>query len=169
MRDGLGGNQTPQARHAMLELAAAARSAEARGEPIRLQEWITDAVDAETYEYYRTPRGYHPRAVQPWPVRNLDQLIQYESYSLIHLIAPRPLLMIIGSDADTAYISRAAIEKAAEPKELLVIDGATHISLYDKDEHVTPAVAALTTFFGTHLAATQDHQTPGTNPLVRAR
>lgn len=29
------------------------------------------------------------------------------------------------------------------------------ISLYDKDEHVTPAVAKLTTFYTTHLAAPQ--------------
>ncbi|MFI0822518.1 alpha/beta hydrolase [Streptomyces sp. NPDC021098] len=152
MRDGLGRTQDPRTLRSMLELANAARTAEARGEAVPRQEWITESVDAETYEYYRTPRGHHPRAVQPWPVRSLDQIIQYDSYALIHLISPRPLLMIIGSDANTAYISREAIEKAAEPKELFVIDGATHISLYDKDEHVTPAVAKLTAFFATHLA-----------------
>ncbi|MEV0639089.1 alpha/beta hydrolase [Streptomyces sp. NPDC050619] len=147
MRDGLGRTQDPRTTRSLLELAGAARTAEARGEAVPRQEWITEAVDAETHEYYRTPRGHHPRAVQPWPVRSLDQLIQYDSYALIHLISPRPLLMIIGSDANTAYISREAIEKAAEPKELFVIDGGTHISLYDKDEHVTPAVAKLTAFY----------------------
>lgn len=155
MRDGLGRTQTPETLRSMLELAGAARTAEARGEAIPRQEWITEGVDEETYEYYCTPRGYHPRAVQPWPVRNLDQMIQYDSYALIHLISPRPLLMIIGSEANTAYISREAVEKAAEPKALFVIDGATHVSLYDKDEHVTLAVAELTTFFTTHLAAAQ--------------
>ncbi|GAA2522675.1 alpha/beta hydrolase [Winogradskya humida] len=147
MREGLGRTQTPETLRTILELTAAARTAEAHGEGVQRQEWITDAVDAETYEYYRTPRGYHPRAVQPWPVRSLDQLIQYDSYALIRLIAPRPLLMIIGSDANTAYLSREAIAAAAEPKELFVIDGATHISLYDKDEHVTQAVAKLVPFF----------------------
>jgi fermentation-respiration switch protein FrsA (DUF1100 family) len=153
MRDGLGRTQDPRTLRAMLQLANAARTAEARGEAVHRQEWITEAVDAETHEYYRTPRGHHPRAVQPWPVRTLDQIIQYDSYALIHLISPRPLLMIIGSDANTGYISREAIEKATEPKELFVVDGATHISLYDRDEHVTPAVAKLTTYFTTHLAA----------------
>ncbi|GAB3011358.1 alpha/beta hydrolase [Streptomyces pseudoechinosporeus] len=155
MREGLGRTQDPQTMRSMLERAGAARTAEARGEAVPRQEWITEAVDAETYEYYRTPRGYHPRAVQPWPVRSLDQIIQYDSYALIHLISPRPLLMITGSDANTAYISHEAIEKAAEPKELFVIDGGTHISLYDKDEQVTPAVAKLTAFFATHLAPSQ--------------
>lgn len=60
--------------------------------------------------------------------------------------------MIVGSEAETAYFSREAIEQAAEPKELFVIDGATHIDLYDRDEHVTPAVAKLTEFFAKHLA-----------------
>jgi fermentation-respiration switch protein FrsA (DUF1100 family) len=53
---------------------------------------------------------------------------------------------------ESACFSREAIEKAAEPKNLFVIDGATHIDLYDKDEYVTPAVAKLAEFFGKHLA-----------------
>ena len=59
--------------------------------------------------------------------------------------------MIIGSEADTAYIGREAIDRAAEPKELFVIDGATHVALDDTDEHVTQAVAKLDAFFSTHL------------------
>ena len=108
-------------------------------------------MDDETREFYCTPVGHHPRAVQPWPVRSLDLLAQYDSFALARLISPRPLLMIIGSEANTAYMSHEAIEKAAEPKELFVVEGGTHISMYHKDEHVTPAVAKLTAFFGTHL------------------
>ncbi|WP_181790677.1 alpha/beta hydrolase [Streptomyces phytophilus] len=154
MRDGLGPDRTrdPRRLRSVLGLANAARTAEARGEGIPRQEWITEAVDAETYEYYRTPRGHHPRAVLPWPVRSLDTLVQYDSYALIRLLSPRPLLMIIGSGANTAYFSREAVERAAEPKELFVVEGGTHVSLYDKDEHVTPAVARLTAFFAAHLA-----------------
>ncbi|MEU5629760.1 alpha/beta hydrolase [Streptomyces tendae] len=103
----------------------------------------------ETYEFYCTPRGHHPRAVQGWVLRSVDQLAQYDSYAMIRLIAPRPLLMIVGSEAETAYFSREAVEQAAEPKELFLIDGATHIDLYDRDEHVAPAVAKLTEFFAT--------------------
>lgn len=63
--------------------------------------------------------------------------------------------MIVGSDANTAYFSREAVARAAGPKELFVVEGATHISLYDKDEHVTPAVARLGAFYTTHLAAVE--------------
>lgn len=84
-------------------------------------------------------------------MRNLDQMVQYDSWALIGLIAPRPLLMIIGSEAHTAYLSRRAIEMAGEPKELFVIAGASHYSLYDQDEHVTPALARMVEFFGKNL------------------
>lgn len=105
----------------------------------------------------RVPGGLHAqlrqaRLCHPVPVRRGDLIAQYDSYAMIRLISPRPLLMIAGSEAESAYFSREAIEKAAEPKELVVIDGATHIDLYDKDAYVTPALAKLTEFFGKHLA-----------------
>ncbi|MFD5570313.1 alpha/beta hydrolase family protein [Streptomyces cadmiisoli] len=61
--------------------------------------------------------------------------------------------MIAGTEADTAYFSREAIEHANEPKELFWIDGASHIDLYDKEEYVPTVVAKLSSFFGEHLNA----------------
>lgn len=160
-REGIGGTQGREVLDALLQEAGAARTAEGRGEAPRMRPWIPDAPDGEpestrdreTREYYRTPRGHHPRADNTWPVRSIDHIAQYDSYGLIRLISPRPLLMIIGSEADTGYFSRDAIEAAAEPKELFVVVGATHVSLYDRDEHVTPAAAKLTGFYTDHLAA----------------
>ncbi|MDT0611092.1 alpha/beta hydrolase [Streptomyces lancefieldiae] len=162
-REGLGRTQDPAVLEAMLDRAGALRTAEARGAAPQLEAWIPENAEElletatrqfrETYEFYRTPRGHHPRANQGWVLRSIDLIAQYDSYAMIRLISPRPLLMIVGSEAETAYFSREAIEKAAEPKELFVIDGATHIDLYDKDAYVTPAVAKLAEFFGTHLAA----------------
>ncbi|MFJ9584048.1 alpha/beta hydrolase [Streptomyces acidicola] len=161
IREGLGRTQDPAILTALLDHAAAARTAEARGAAPELVAWIPDNAEdlletatrqfRETFEFYCSPRGYHPRAVQGWVLRSVDQLAQYDSYAMIRLISPRPLLMIAGSEAESAYFSREAIEQAAGPKELVVIDGASHIDLYDKDEYVTPAVARLTEFFGKHL------------------
>ncbi|KUL53421.1 alpha/beta hydrolase [Streptomyces sp. NRRL S-1521] len=161
-REGLGRTQDPAVLRAMLDQASAARTAEAQGAVPGLVAWIPDDAEElletatrqfrETFEYYCTPRGHHPRAVQGWVLRSVDQLAQYDSYAMIRLISPRPLLMIVGSEAESAYFSREAIEQAADPKELAVIDGATHIDLYDRDAYVAPAVAKLTAFFGKHLA-----------------
>ncbi|ONF73711.1 alpha/beta hydrolase [Amycolatopsis keratiniphila] len=160
--EGLGRTQGPEVLQAMLDQAGALRTAEARGEVAGVQNWAPESPEGleeaptlyrEAQDYYRTPRGGHANSTNEWPLRSIDQIAQYDSYAMIKLIAPRPLLMIIGSDADTGYFSREAIEKADEPKELFVIDGATHVALYDQDEHVTPAVTKLTGFFGEHLTA----------------
>lgn len=79
--------------------------------------------------------------------------------ALIHLILPRPLLMIAGTKADTARFSREAVEKAREPKELFWIEGANHVDLYDKEEYVPQAVAKMTEFFREHLPIARSHKT----------
>lgn len=101
IREGLGRAQDPAVLTALLDRAAAARTAEARGEAPETVAWIPDDAEdmpatgtrqfRETYEFYRTPRGYHPRAVQGWVLRSADQLAQYDSYAMIRLIAPPPL------------------------------------------------------------------------------
>ena len=52
----------------------------------------------------------------------------------IETISPRPLLFIVGERAESAYFSEDAYSKAAEPKELFVVPGATHVDLYDRPE-----------------------------------
>ncbi|MGW4506828.1 alpha/beta hydrolase [Streptomyces sp. NPDC004436] len=71
----------------------------------------------------------------------------------IRLLPPRPLLMIAGTDADTAHFSVAVIKQAEEPKELLWIGGATHTDLYDTDLFLTPAASQLAGFFTANLPA----------------
>lgn len=107
----------------------------------------------EGYDYYRTPRGQHPRSENKWLVQSTDRIAQFDAYAKIDMTLRSPPLMIAGSEADTRYFSEEAIAKAAEPKELFIIDGGTHIRLYDLDEYVMPAGAKLTEFFGYHLAA----------------
>jgi fermentation-respiration switch protein FrsA (DUF1100 family) len=160
-RDGLGGAAGPDVLAAMLDESAEARTAEARGEPPRYNHIVPDTAAeitpdtptlyAEGSNYYRTPRAQHPNARNIFLKQSVDRIAQYSSYDLIHLIAPRPLLMIAGTEADTRYFSELAIDKASEPKELFLIDGATHIALYDEPKYVDPAVAKLCAFFSEHL------------------
>ncbi|MFG2423955.1 alpha/beta hydrolase [Streptomyces sp. NPDC048448] len=161
-REGLGGGQDPQVLADLLEASARARTAEAasgvfRHDPV-VPETAQEAAGAPTLyregtDYYRTPRGQHPNSANRYLFRSVDQIAQYSSFDLIRLIAPRPLLMIAGTEADTAYFSREAVEMAGEPKELFWVEGATHIDLYDKDAYVPTAVAKLTGFFKEHLAS----------------
>jgi fermentation-respiration switch protein FrsA (DUF1100 family) len=59
--------------------------------------------------------------------------------------------MIAGTKADTRFYSEMAIDKAKEPRELFLIDGATHIDLYDRDKYVTSAVEKMSSFFKQYL------------------
>ena len=43
------------------------------------------------------------------------------------------------------------MKKAKDPKELYIVEGATHIDMYDRPQFVTPAVAKLAEFFGRYL------------------
>jgi fermentation-respiration switch protein FrsA (DUF1100 family) len=158
----------------MLDQAAAARTTEARGEATGTFAIFPDTEEAaraglspqngvsarlgrhifEGWEYYCTDRAYHPRSAKAFTWTSLDRIACFDAFRFIAFIAPRPLLMIVGREAATSFMTSEGFWNAQEPKELYWIDGATHVALYDKDEYVTPAIAKLTEFFRAHLART---------------
>lgn len=106
------------------------------------------------HDYYRTPRGYHPRAVNSgnsWTRTTPLSFMNMPLLTYIKEIAPRPVLLIHGEKAHSRYFSETAYAAAAEPKELMIIPGASHVDLYDKLD-VIP-FDKLTSFFNRHLAA----------------
>lgn len=66
-------------------------------------------------------------------------------------IAPRPLLMIVGTEADTRHFSDDAVRTAGSNAELYEIEGASHMDLYYKDNFVAIAVDKLFDFFTKNL------------------
>jgi fermentation-respiration switch protein FrsA (DUF1100 family) len=74
-----------------------------------------------------------------------------DAFRLVDLIE-RPLLMNIGREAVTAWMSVEAFQSAKGSKELHWIEGASHVDLYDRDRYVTPTIAKLTEFYGANLA-----------------
>ncbi|HEA18733.1 MAG TPA: alpha/beta hydrolase [Pseudoalteromonas prydzensis] len=105
------------------------------------------------HEYYMTPRGYHPRAVNSgnaWSQTTPLSFMNMPILTYIKEISPRPILFIHGGKAHSRYFSETAYENAAEPKELMIIPGASHIDLYDQMD-VIP-FDKLTSFFKQHLA-----------------
>lgn len=151
----------PEGFQQMVEQAGALRTEEANGFPAATVSALPeqDEVDDSTpdiihefLDYYKTPRGQHPRVTNKWVARSADLLDQFDSYANVDKIVPRPLLMVAGTEAATLHYSEDAVEAAGETAELFAIEGAMHADLYDKDEYVTPAVEKLTEFFDQHLA-----------------
>lgn len=90
---------------------------------------------AEYFDYYRTPRGFHPRSINSnssWTATTPLSFMNMPLLTYIKEISPRPLLMIAGENAHSRYFSEDAYKAAAEPKELVIIPNAVHVDLYDK-------------------------------------
>lgn len=87
------------------------------------------------HDYYRTPRGFHPRSVNSngsWTVTTPLSFMNMPILTYIKEISPRPILFIHGEKAHSRYFSETAYAAAAEPKELMIIPGANHTDLYDR-------------------------------------
>lgn len=87
------------------------------------------------HDYYRTPRGFHPRAVNSngsWTLTTPLSFMNMPILTYIKEISPRPILFVHGEKAHSRYFSETAYAAAAEPKELMIIPGAVHTDLYDR-------------------------------------
>lgn len=156
-RDAFGDNPYPTI-IATLDQVAQVRRSEATGQELVTASYVpnspaefteaTPEYAKEAYEYYMTPRAQCPTAENKMLLRSFPRVLSYDAFAFVDHFLTQPLLMIIGEHADTAYQSQAVIERAASTdKELFAIEGATHVSLYDKENHVSPAVTKLASFF----------------------
>ena len=105
------------------------------------------------WHYYKTDRGYHARSVNSnggWNVTSAISFMNMPQLTYIREISPRPTLIIAGSEAHSRYFSEDAYKTAAEPKELIIIDGAEHVDLYDQIDIIP--FDRLTSFFSENLA-----------------
>jgi len=108
----------------------------------------------EYADYYRTPRGQHPRSVNSgnaWTVTTPLPFMNLPILAHIADIAPRPILLIHGENAHSRYFSETAYQAAAQPKELLIVEGANHVDLYDQMDKIP--FARMAAFFAEHLIA----------------
>ncbi|MCI0539380.1 MAG: alpha/beta hydrolase [Verrucomicrobiales bacterium] len=113
------------------------------GEP----QFLVDYAD-----YYKKPRGFHPRAINSngsWTITNPLSFMNMPLLTYVAEISPRPLLLVHGEKAHSRYFSETAYKAAAEPKELIIIEGANHVDLYDR-VNVIP-FDKLTEFFTKNL------------------
>ncbi|WP_431948864.1 alpha/beta hydrolase [Actinacidiphila sp. bgisy167] len=165
-RLGADGTQDASVFRGMLEAAAAARTAEARGEEPPVLTLFPDTADqaralggehgVDGFDYYRTPRARHPRAADFFTWSSVDRMAGFDALAAVPLIGPRPLLMVVGSRAVTAWMSVDAFQRATGPKELHWIEGAGHVDLYDREQYVDPAVDRLAGFFTVNLGSVAD-------------
>ena len=144
-----------------LQQATDARAQEAAGGEV-LYSGDADLSDEQIaklpFDLYRQGYAYywkthaHPNSTFRYTTSSLLDLMRFDATDQIALIN-QPLLMIAGSKADSLYMTEDAFAKATgtTDKELVLLDGATHIDTYWVPRHVDAAVAKLTTFYARTL------------------
>ncbi len=89
------------------------------------------------YDYYKTPRGYHPRSLNSnggWNITGCMSFLNQPILAYTDEIRSA-VLVIHGKKARSCYFSKDAFAKlTGDNKELLIIPDAVHTDLYDQTD-----------------------------------
>ncbi|WP_017522320.1 alpha/beta hydrolase [Pseudomonas nitroreducens] len=142
-----------------IEHGSQARTQDAQGKelatlplaPMREEDAPNEEL-REAWEYYHTPRCEHPNAPGFMTTRSLPQIITYDAYHKAEAFLTQPLQIVAGTQAGSKWMSDDLLARAASgDKHMHLIEGANHMSLYDKQPYVDEAVSVLAGFFQSRL------------------
>jgi fermentation-respiration switch protein FrsA (DUF1100 family) len=152
---------------AALERMAKQRTAEARGEPLHVDDLLPPSVEAgkkagitdidvlEATDYYRTPRGQKPHGLNRSLLSHQAAAVGWDAFHLAEVLLTQPLMVIVGDKVGGFGAYRDGCEivgrAASKKKELVVVEGWSHYDLYDKPEPVGQALAKLIPFYKANL------------------
>lgn len=63
-------------------------------------------------------------------------MMNFPLLAYIEEISPRPILFVVGDRAHSRFFSENAYAAAAEPKEMVIVEDAEHIDLYDRTDRI---------------------------------
>lgn len=89
------------------------------------------------YDYYKTPRGYHPRSLNSNGGWNRTSALSFLNTPLLAYAGEirSAVLVIHGGKAHSRYFSEDAFKLLrGDNKELMIIPGASHVDLYDRTD-----------------------------------
>lgn len=142
----------------LLVMGADARTADAQGNDDTFPLAPLNEADApneelrQAWEYYHTPRCQHPNAPGFMTTRSLSQIITYDAFHKAEAFFTQPLLVIVGSEAGSKWMSDDLFARAASAdKSVHVVEGSNHMELYDGEKEVAEAISELGPFFADKL------------------
>jgi len=155
-----------EARHQARAAMCAQRLADLRAGEYKLGGGVVDPLPEDApffvkdyYDYYKTPRGYHPRSLNSnggWNVIGCESFLNQPILRYSNEIRSA-VLLIHGDKAHSCYFSRDAYadmvrdSKYADNKELMIIPGAVHTDLYDGGGKGAIPFDKLQSFFAAYL------------------
>lgn len=154
------GEDSAEARYAKRQALNAQRTRDYRNGSYALGGGVVDPLPADApffvkdyFDYYKTPRGYHPRSLNSNGGWNVIGCMSFMNQPILRYSNEirSAVLMIHGEKAHSCYFSKDAFAHMVDGnaygdnKELLIIPGAVHTDLYDRTD-VIP-FDTITAFF----------------------
>ncbi|TDQ56828.1 hypothetical protein EDC45_1787 [Mesocricetibacter intestinalis] len=95
----------------------------------------------EFFDFYRTERGFHPRAINSTSAWNATMPLSFMNMPLLSYAAEVdiPVLVVTGEKAHSRYFAEDAFKAmGSRHKELVIVPGANHVDLYDNEAGKIP-------------------------------
>ena len=110
----------------------------------------------EYYNYYKTPRGYHPRSgnsTDGWNTTGLAAFINFKFFEYADELESA-VMIVHGENAHSLYFGEDTFKKLkGDNKEMLIIADANHTDLYDNLEKIP--FDQIATFFNRWMNISQ--------------
>lgn len=97
-----------------------------------------DPITTEFFNYYKV-RAFHPRSINStsaWAATSPWGYYNFHLQAHIDEISPRPVLIVTGEKAHSRYMAEESYNRLKDPKELVIVPGATHTDLYDLEKFI---------------------------------
>ncbi|MDE6223902.1 MAG: alpha/beta hydrolase [Alphaproteobacteria bacterium] len=133
-------------RYALRQELNKQRTEDARSGKIAVGSGLPEKINGDEpqfvkdyFDYYKTPRGYHKRAINSNTGWNKTSSLSFMTMPILQYSPEirNAVLMIHGEKAHSRYFSEDAFKKLkGDNKELLIIPDANHVDLYDNMEKI---------------------------------
>ena len=112
-----------------------------------------DPNPTEPFDYYGTERGASAYFENRITSISMYSMVNFDFLSPADWMGSRAGLLVVGTD--DVYIPAAGtsevLDRLTGPKDLVTVEGANHIALYDQEPFISTAVDAALAWFGEHL------------------
>lgn len=139
---------SPEARAELRKQLAAQRTADYKNGFYPRAGGVVDPLPPDApqfvkdyYDYYKTPRGYHPRSLNSNDGWNKTSVLSFMNMPLLSFAGEieNAVMVVHGENAHSRYMGEDAFKKLkGENKKLLIVKGANHTDLYDNKSGKIP-------------------------------
>lgn len=139
-------SQDADARYKIKEELNAQRTKDAQSGTYAKEPGLPDKITGDEpqfvkdyFDYYKTPRGFHERSINSNGNWNATAALSFMNMPILAYSSEirTPVLVIHGEKAHSRYFGEDAFKQLkGDNKELLIVEGANHVDLYDNLEKI---------------------------------